>query len=74
MISIIAFQYAFITPAWIALLASALLIFARYSREGNASFAISGILILHGMAHRDSIYPVTIDLYLQSLLFLWLLR
>ncbi|HRG75050.1 MAG TPA: hypothetical protein PLX69_10870 [Leptospiraceae bacterium] len=60
MISIIAFQYAFITPAWIALLASALLIFARYSREGNASFAISGILILHGMAHRDSIYPVTI--------------
>lgn len=59
-ISIIAFQYAFITPAWIALLASALLIFARYSREGNASFAISGILLLHGMAHRDSIYPVTI--------------
>ena len=58
LLTLIAFQYAFITPAFLSLIAGGLLVLARFSKMGNVSVGLSGILILHGFAHQNSTYPI----------------
>lgn len=58
LITLIAFQYAFITPGIITLIGGGLLVLSRFSKEGNAALALSGILILHGIAHSYTAYPI----------------
>ena len=57
-LSLIAFQYAFIQPAVIAIGYSALLLLSPFSKIGNVSIALSGILLIHGLAHGGDIYPI----------------
>jgi hypothetical protein len=57
-LSLIAFQYAFIQPAVIAIGYSALLLLSPFPKIGNVSIALSGILLIHGFAHVEDIYPI----------------
>jgi hypothetical protein len=58
LLAIIAFQYAFITPGVIALVGGGFLILAGHSRTGNLIIALSGLFIIHGLAHQESAYPL----------------
>ena len=55
---LISFKFAFIEPAIIAIGYSALLLLTPFPKIGNVSIALSGILLIHGFAHRGDTYPI----------------
>lgn len=73
LLTLIAFQYAFIIPGIISLVAGVVLLLSRFSKAGNVSVALSGILILHGLAHQNLFYPLWVGPTFAGIAFIMIL-